>query len=167
MLGFVLFLTLPATVGLIMLGRPLVQMLFMRGRFDAQAVEMVALAGFEDRKPGQLSGGQRQRVLIARALASKPRMLLLDEPTASVDIRAEQDIYNLLVQLNKQSTIILVTHDLSFVTSSVKRVACMNKRLVCHPTARISAELIEDLYRAPMHLVQHDHINPGGGICHD
>ena len=110
------------------------------------------------RQLGDLSGGQLQRVLIARALVSRPRILLLDEPTASVDTKVERDIYELLQRFNEQTTIVLVTHDLGFVSSYVKRVACLNRTLVCHPTARITSELIEQLYHGPVHLVQHHHI---------
>ena len=107
---------------------------------------------------GTLSGGQRQRVLIARALASRPEILLLDEPTAHVDSRAERDIYELLKRLNERTTIITVTHDLGFVSATVKRVACMDRRLLCHPTARVTAEMIERLYHGPVHMVDHHQV---------
>lgn len=126
------------------------------------AMKDVEIHDLRHRRLGTLSGGQRQRVLIARALASNPRLLILDEPTASVDTRAEKDIYELLRKLNQRTTIILVSHDLAFVSTYVKRVACLNRRLICHPTARISAELIEQLYERPMHLVEH-HRTAGWG----
>ena len=123
-----------------------------------EAMRRVEVFDLRNQQLGTLSGGQRQRVLIARALASNPRLLLLDEPTASIDTRAERDIYNLLKELNKQTTIILVTHDLGFVSQYVTRVACLNRRLVGHPTARITPEIIEELYHGPVHLIQHHHV---------
>lgn len=121
-----------------------------------EAMAHAEISNLRKQMLGTLSGGQLQRVLIARALASRPELLLLDEPTASVDTRVEKDIYELLSHLNEQTTILLVTHDLGFVSSYVNKVACLNRSLVCHPTTRLSAEVIEDLYEAPVHLVRHD-----------
>jgi zinc transport system ATP-binding protein len=108
-----------------------------------------------DKILGTLSGGQRQRVLIARALVKKPRLLLLDEPTTSVDSRVEQDIYELLRQLNKEITIVLVTHDVGVISSYVNRVACINQRLVSHPIEEIASEDISKLYGSPIQMIQH------------
>jgi len=124
------------------------------------ALRSVEADNLRHRKFGTLSGGQRQRVLIARALASQPRLLLLDEPTANVDTRIEQDIYELLRKLNQQCTILLVTHDLGFISSYVTRVACLNRTLICHPTARITADDIDQLYQGPVHLVHHHQVAP-------
>jgi len=76
-----------------------------------------------------LSGGQRQRVLIARALVSDPEILLLDEPSSHVDIAAETKLYDILGQLNKKITIVLVTHDLGFV--AVCEECCVRKPQDC------------------------------------
>ncbi|MDJ0577509.1 MAG: ATP-binding cassette domain-containing protein, partial [Xenococcaceae cyanobacterium MO_234.B1] len=79
-------------------------------------------ADLRDRPIGQLSGGERQRVYIARALASEPHILLLDEPTANVDTKLQQSIYELLVDLNKYLTILMISHDLGAVSTYVKTV---------------------------------------------
>ena len=122
----------------------------------------VGQADLRNRRINTLSGGQLQRVLIARALVSDPDILLLDEPTASIDTRAEGGIYDLLRRINEErATIILVTHDLSFVSTHVKRVACLNRRLVCHPTRELTGEMLRELYQEPVKLVRHDHITPG------
>ncbi len=104
-----------------------------------------------------LSGGQLQRVLIARALASKPDILILDEPTANIDVRAEEDILALLKQYNGRMTIIIVSHDIGFISAYVDRVACLNQTMLCHATSEISGKTIEELYGAPVKMIQHAH----------
>jgi len=109
------------------------------------------------RQLNTLSGGQLQRVLLSRALASEPRILILDEPTANIDQRVESDIFDLLKQLNKQMTIIVVSHDIAFVSYYVHRVACLNTTLMCHEAAHIDGTLVDELYGAHMHAVEHQH----------
>ena len=104
-----------------------------------------------------LSGGQLQRVLIARALVSRPEILILDEPTSNIDSRVEEDIFDLLKKLNERSTILVVSHDIGFISEYVTRVACLNRTLVCHETAAISGKTIEELYGSPVHMIQHSH----------
>ena len=111
----------------------------------------------QDRLLNTLSGGQLQRVLIARALASKPKMLIMDEPTSNVDMRMEEDIFDLLKRLNAVSTIVVVSHDIAFISEYVARVACLNQTLICHETTAISGETIEKLYGGSVHMIQHAH----------
>jgi zinc transport system ATP-binding protein len=115
----------------------------------------VEIYDLRNRRFGTLSGGQKQRVLMARALVGKPDLLLLDEPTTSVDGRVEQDIYELLKRLNEKVTIILVSHDLGFISSYVKHVACVNRRLVCSTTKEITGAAIEACYSGPVHMIKH------------
>jgi zinc transport system ATP-binding protein len=128
-------------------------------RADRQAAEeaMVEaeISDLRNRRFGTLSGGQQQRVLMARALVGKPELLLLDEPTASIDGRVEQDIYHLLKKLNEKVTIVLVSHDLGFISTYVNRVACVNRRLVCNPTENITGDVIEACYSGPVHMLKH------------
>ena len=119
-----------------------------------QAVEILDLA---DRPIGSLSGGQLQRVLIARALACRPEILILDEPTANIDMRAEEDIFAILKQHNDHMTVIVVTHDIAFISGYVDRVACLNQTLVCHATNEISGQIIAELYGAPVRMIHHAH----------
>lgn len=125
-----------------------------RARAALAAVEIEALCR---RSLHELSGGQLQRVLIARALVCEPEVLLLDEPTANIDMRAEEDIFALLKEYNARMTIVVVSHDISFISTYVSRVACLNQRLECHQTSQLDGSLIEQLYGAPMHLINHGH----------
>jgi zinc transport system ATP-binding protein len=104
-----------------------------------------------------LSGGQLQRVLVARALACEPRILMLDEPTANIDMRVETEIFDLLKRFNKRMTIIVVSHDIGFISGYVNRVACLNRTLICHHTAAIDGDTIRSLYDADVKMVEHRH----------
>lgn len=106
---------------------------------------------------GSLSGGQLQRVLLARALVGEPEILILDEPTANIDHRLEGEIFELLAQLNKQLTIVVVSHDIGFISSYVSRVACLNRTLICHRTEAIDGSLINELYGERVRLISHHH----------
>ena len=108
-----------------------------------------------------LSGGQRQRVLIARALCCQPDLLLLDEPTANVDSLVEARLFDELRQLAARMTIVLVSHDLGFVTNLVERVICVNRQAVAHPASQLTAELIREMYGGEVNVVRH-----GDVTCH-
>jgi len=109
------------------------------------------------RQIGSLSGGQLQRILLARALAGEPRILVLDEPTANIDLRLESDIFDLLRRLNRRMTILVVSHDVGFISSYVTRVACINRTLVCHHTDAVDGQVIQDLYGESVRMVAHSH----------
>ncbi|MGQ9576177.1 MAG: metal ABC transporter ATP-binding protein [Thermoguttaceae bacterium] len=119
------------------------------------ALEQTGMGPFAHRTIGTLSGGQRQRVLIARALAADAELLLLDEPTAGVDPHMERGLTDLLHRLNDRLPIVIVSHDVSFVSAHLKRVACLNRRLICHPAGEISSELIAQVYQQGMRAVHH------------
>ena len=122
-----------------------------------QVMEAVEIMDIRYRPIGSLSGGQLQRVLIARALACKPDILILDEPTANIDMRVEEDIFGVLKKYNEHMTIIVVSHDIGFISGYVDRVACLNQTLVCHITDEISGKTIEELYGAPVRMIHHAH----------
>ncbi|MGI5819472.1 MAG: metal ABC transporter ATP-binding protein [Armatimonadota bacterium] len=129
------------------------------------ALETVGVAELADRRFVDASAGQQQRVLIARALTTDPEMLMLDEPTSSLDVGAEREIYELLQQLNEQITIVLVTHDLGFVSNVVKSVLCVNRHVKRHPTTgigEITGELLEEMYGSDLRVVRHDQSDEAG-----
>ncbi len=131
------------------------------GRVD-RAMARRALAEVEaedlaERPIGRLSGGQVQRVLLARALVSDPKILILDEPTANIDQRAEGEIFDLLARLNQRLTILLVSHDIAFISRYVGRVACLNRTLLCHETQPLESELIQRLYGGRVRWIGHTH----------
>lgn len=113
------------------------------------------ITGLRQRQIGQLSGGQMQKMLIARALLQKPEILLLDEPTASMDAVSRTRIYDILRDLNKEMTIVAVTHDMSFVSSHVKSIACLNKKLYYHGEPALDEALVQQAYGCPIDLLAH------------
>lgn len=96
-------------------------------------------------------------MLLARALAGEPDILILDEPTANIDMRSEVDIFDLLKQLNERVTVIVVSHDVGFISKYIHRVACLNRTLVVHETEAITPETLQSLYERPVHMVAHRH----------
>jgi zinc transport system ATP-binding protein len=158
---------LPATVaeivtsgrcGRVGLGRP----------FDArdrqaaiEALETVGMAGRRDHLIGRLSAGQQQRVFIARALASAPDLLVLDEPTVGVDLDAQEQFYSLLRRLNldRGTTLVLVSHDIGVVAAEVTQLACLNRTLVFHgpPQDAVRSGALARMYRPESLMVAHRH----------
>ncbi|MDD3476432.1 MAG: metal ABC transporter ATP-binding protein [Sulfurimonas sp.] len=109
---------------------------------------------------GTLSGGQRQRVMIARALASKPEILILDEPNTGVDIASQKKFYTLLSKLNKEDgiTIVFITHDIGVIVDDIARLFTINqKAIICNnPKQTLSCEEMSSLYGIDAHLL-HNH----------
>lgn len=132
-----------------------------------KALALTGLLEIAERPFSDISGGQRQRVLIARALASGGDILILDEPTANIDHESEQNFFDLLHKLNKRMTILMVTHEVGIASTFFKRIACVNKQVVIHPTSALTGDLIRDLYGGDLQLIRHDHCCSSEGHQHD
>lgn len=153
----------PITViEVVLMGRLGLRPLMLRYRKADRAAALAALREVEaedlaTRSIGGLSGGQLQRVLLARALVSEPEMLILDEPTANIDHRVEGEIFEFLAELNRRMTILVVSHDIAFISGYVSRVACLNHTLVCHTTEDVDRVVINELYGEPVRGIRHQH----------
>ncbi|KYK34091.1 MAG: ABC transporter [Theionarchaea archaeon DG-70-1] len=121
----------------------------------SKTLKIVGMSDFADRQIGHLSGGELQRVLLARALVREPMLLLLDEPTASVDPEMQKSFYDLLSRLKEKMAIVLVTHDLSVISVYVESVACLNRKLFYHGPAEGAMEALEDVYQCPIEVIAH------------
>ena len=124
-------------------------------RATQDALQTVGMLNYKDRQMGKLSGGELQRIFIARALVAEPKLLLLDEPTASVDPAMQTEFYELLEKLKKQMAIVLVSHDISAVSIYVDKLACLNRQLHYHGSKEITPEILEATYKCPVQMIAH------------
>jgi zinc transport system ATP-binding protein len=127
-----------------------------------EELEHLSISDLRNRKVGELSGGQSQRVLLAKALASDPNLLILDEPTSGVDAASAAAFYDTLKHLNKDHgiAIILVTHDIGLVTKLSNRVACLSGGVSFQGTTHDllnNPSVLAEVYGYPVDLVKHGH----------
>lgn len=119
-------------------------------------IDTFGLTPFRGRRIGELSGGQRQKVLLARALVASPKILFLDEPTASIDATGSDEIYRHLERLNKTgTTVVLVTHNVGVVSKYIKSIACINRELYFHPDGKLDQETVNRTFGCPVDLIAH------------
>jgi zinc transport system ATP-binding protein len=129
------------------------------------ALEAVGMSSSINSLITDLSGGQQQRVFIARALASEPELLILDEPTVGVDVQAQDEFYQLLSELHthgfhgKPLTMIMISHDIDVIVNEVNKLVCLNKTLVYHgpPKDFIKEDYLEKLYGKTRKFILHGH----------
>jgi ABC-type Mn2+/Zn2+ transport system ATPase subunit len=120
-------------------------------------LERLGIGNLCRRHTRDLSGGQQQRTFLARALVGSPRLLILDEPTASVDVKTRDDILHLLVELNREGvTIVMTTHELNTVAAHLPRVVCVNGGIVAEgpPTDVFTGPLLSRTFNAEMRVVR-------------
>lgn len=140
----------------------------------AKALGLLETAGVADtvRNPiGEVSGGQMQRALLCRAVISDPKLLILDEPANFVDNKFENELYRTLHELNRRMAIVMVSHDIGTISSVVKEIVCVNRRVHRHRSNVITEEQLRN-YDCPIQLVSHGHIphtvlehHPGDCCC--
>jgi zinc transport system ATP-binding protein len=127
---------------------------------ESAMVKMDVLS-LKDRLIGELSGGQRQRVMIARALASEPEVLILDEPNTGVDVKSQHRFYELLHELNtvEKMTILFITHDVGVIADDITRLFTINQTLLTcnNPKEAISCEAMSKLYGIDAHAIYNHH----------
>lgn len=123
-----------------------------------QVIRQMGLEELAKRPIGELSGGQLQRVLLGRSIVSRPQVLILDEPNSYVDKRFESRFYQLLEEINRESAVILVSHDIGTVLSMVKNIACVNETLHYHPGSDVSEEWLGEKYACPIELIGHGNL---------
>ncbi len=120
-----------------------------------QVLAYVGMLSYRNQQIGKLSGGEQQRVFIARALVSRPKLLLLDEPTASVDTAMQTEFFELLEKLKNEMAIIMVSHDIGAVSVYVNKIACLNRQLYYHGPKEITPEILEATYKCPVQMIAH------------
>jgi iron complex transport system ATP-binding protein len=122
-------------------------------------LEITGALPLKDRKINELSSGERQRVVLARALASEPKILLLDEPTAFLDIKYQVEILKILKELNSKGlTIIFLTHDLNLAVLVAQRILVLSDRNIVDcdlPDKIINEDLLEKVYKVSPHVIKH------------
>jgi len=118
-------------------------------------LEKLGLSARAKDRFGSLSGGLKQRALIARAIVSQPELLLLDEPVSSVDSSVEKDVFDMLNEFNKTMTIVIVSHDIGFISGFVNKLACVNRTLVMNDAKEITFSDIDTLYKGNQVVINH------------
>jgi zinc transport system ATP-binding protein len=119
------------------------------------ALERVQMIDYRAKRLGELSGGERQRVLVARSLVSSPRILFLDEPSSNIDSAGQENLFQLLYDLNKTMTLVVVSHDLMALSNHIKSVACVNRTVHYHPESEITEDMMESMYGCEVDLIAH------------
>ncbi len=129
-----------------------------------ELLKLVGMEQFAHMKISSLSGGQLQRILIAYSLMDHPKILMLDEPSAGIDVQGQETIYALLkrIQAEERLTMILVSHELDVVMQYAEQVLCLNKKLLCAGAPRqvLTNDILEQMYGTPVGHFQHTHKPP-------
>ncbi len=157
----------PATVQeVVLMGRYARRGLFKKVTAEDRAIaksslEQVEMWAYRDKLIGDLSGGQQQRVFIARALATKPEIIFLDEPTTGVDQKTQDEFYRILKKLNQDFglTLVLISHDVEVVMSEAKHIACIDRKLICHlPPSELAKDAeLSRLFEGEAKIITHGH----------
>lgn len=158
------YLELPATVYEIVESGVVAKSNILGKSVNKEAItESLEITGIEDISKqliGNLSGGQRQKAFVARALAIKPQILVLDEPFVGIDLKSQTEFYELLKELNhKKITIIFISHDLDMISNQADEILCLNHKIIYSGKASEVDEkkLVEDAYGKEFTHIHHDY----------
>jgi zinc transport system ATP-binding protein len=122
-------------------------------------METMGIIDIRHRPMGELSGGQAQRTFLCRAIISSPKLLVLDEPNTFVDKQFETNLFEILKGLNEKMAIILVSHELSTIYTTVKNIACLTKGILhYHQADEITQDLLDRQYECPVDIITHGDI---------
>ncbi|MDQ3468468.1 MAG: metal ABC transporter ATP-binding protein [Actinomycetota bacterium] len=127
-------------------------------RAVATSLDRLGIGDLAGRHVRRLSGGQQQRVFLARALVGEPDLVLLDEPTAGIDVRTRHEVLHLLADVHQQGiTVVLTTHDLNGLAAHLPRIVCVNRTVVAAgpPAEVLRPYVLERTFGAPMEVLQH------------
>ncbi len=127
-----------------------------------EALNEVGLRDLPEHPFAELSGGQKQRVLIARALVTEPRLLLLDEPTANIDLSVEEKFLATLDELRKRMTILMVSHDLGLVERLTDMVLCVNRNVHHHKVSELDGHTLREIYSGELRKEHFEHHHDHG-----
>lgn len=119
---------------------------------------MVNLSRYEESSFGKLSGGQIQKALIAKALISDPKILILDEPTANIDLQSEKEIMKILCKELENRTILMVTHNIQMIVHNVQKALCVQKHVTCMFPKEICEHFALGLYHYPLVKTKENHL---------
>jgi len=122
-----------------------------------EEMEKMGISGIRKKPIGELSGGQLQRTFLCRSLISSPRLLILDEPNNNVDNKFENDLYKILLELNKTIAIMMVSHDIGIISTYIKTIVCVNRDVHYHQSNIINEEQLR-AYNCPIQLITHGEI---------
>ncbi len=120
-----------------------------------ETLQHMQLVDMRKRAIGSLSGGQLQRVLLARAVVSRPEVLVLDEPNTYVDRKFQAQMYQMLNDINRDCAIIIVSHDVGTILQNVKNIACVNGHLHYHSGTELPMEELESHFGCPIEQIGH------------
>lgn len=128
-------------------------------KYCQAVLRQLGIAELKEKRLNELSGGQFQRALIARALMSRPNLLVLDEPTSGIDLKTRRQVLDLLEELRQLGyTIVLTTHDLNWVAAHLPRIVCLNKTIIADgsPQQVLTSDAVKRTYGADVEVLIHD-----------
>lgn len=140
--------------GLIGSGRILGKVTAEERNFAYQLLKQIGIEDLADRSISRLSGGQAQKAFLCRALIKQPKLLVLDEPTTYVDASTEGALYEILNELNRDIAIMVVSHDIGTISSHVKKLLCVNRKVHIHDSSEVDQTLL-DHYNCPLEIISH------------